>query len=57
MYYILYKKVNKKNIQIIINMLFDLINSVTLIEDNRYEKRIRKLPITQFINNNNYDNG
>jgi len=56
-YLILYEKHNKKYINAMKNILFDLINCVTLIEDNRYEKRIRKMPITQFMNNNNYENG
>jgi hypothetical protein len=56
LYLIFYKNMTNKIIKKISDMLFDLINNVCLIEDNRYNVRARKTPITQFINNKNYDN-
>ena len=56
LYWIFYKNLTNKIIKKISNMLFDLINNVCLIEDNRYNVRARKTPITQFMNNKNYDN-
>ena len=57
LYYIFYKKLNNKYLNKIYNMLFDLINDTILIEDNRFEKRRRKLPITEFQNNGNHEYG
>ena len=50
MYKIFYEKMNKKTIQDIKFLLFDILNVIILIEDNRYEIRERKTPITQFNN-------
>lgn len=57
LYKLLFKKLTKRTLSDISNILFDLINSTTLIEDNRYELRKRKLPVTEFSNNTNYDHG
>ena len=57
LFLLFYKKLNNHTIQKIINLLFDLINKTYLIEDNRYEPRKRKLPLTEFTNNKCYDNG
>ena len=57
LYYIFYKKLTKKYLNKIYNLLFDLINDTILIEDNRFELRKRKLPITEYQNNGNHDNG
>lgn len=58
MYLLLYKNVRKKLIlRKIFNLICDLVNTVTLIEDDRHNYRIRKTPRTQFDNPGIKDNG
>lgn len=57
LFYIFYRRLTKKYLNKIEKLLFDIINNLILIEDNRFEKRQRKLPLSEYQNNGNHNNG